>query len=553
MVLRYLAPLCCLVFVLSPANAQDDDDSPAEQKRLIPVITVAADIQEFRQSRDQAVRLLGEDHASPDLYGLLDAFFADEDTTKSDGSQRVARLEMYVTQAMPSGELGYGLDIVYPGDKERFLKIVGAQQLEYREIEQDVLLMGGNETCVLGSGFVAIPQIDDEPYGPPQVDRLRKLMADTAMTRYENTLSVSSRPSQIGRSTLKPVIDGIRATLLTQAQRRDDDAEISYLTRTVQRRSLVALLDSFFNDCEELEYSLNYKESERTTDLQLRMTAKKNSAADQFIARFHSVRNRSMLWLHPNHTAFVSLALPLPDVVTETMPKLTAEVALALQTESGLHQNQIVEHIGGKKQFDALLQAIPKEDRIAHVLVLPLESASALESTWINLVSTTAKNGSVVLNVGEVGGWPLHAITEDNASWVDLTGAPDAGLYWVMADDCMAFLVGTEDDVPLFEQIITRNFEPSAQSNRFRNAAFAASSPSMFLHRLGIADVPESVRQRAETDGVSAINDDITVVLHAQPHTLLLTATFEPDAFLSALTTYTASLELLGELLDEIE
>ena len=536
---------CCTVFHVSA----DEIVAPTDDQELISVASLTAELKQFQQSREHAVRILGEDISDLELYEALEEL---GHPAADSGFPTTALFEVYITKSTLTSELGSGMDMVYPGGKNELLKIISDDDTKLTELQDDVLVVDDELTVVLGDGRFAIPLVENEQRGDAQFSRLRKLMDDVARHRSHKMLSISSRPSEIGRSTLKPLIDGLRATLLTQAQRRDDDDEFSDATRSLQQHSLVGLLDSFFNDCEEFEYSLNYDDADNTTDLQIRMVAKKKSETNRFIGQFASVRNRTLSWLHPDSAAFVSFSVPLPDLVTDALPKIMSEGFLAVESELNLTDHLIdpavVEQFAGKKQFDAVLQAIPTDERTAHILVLPLESANSLESTWLKLVSASGDIG-VQLNVGEVGGWPLHAFYEDNDFWAQLTSSPDAAFYCVMTDQCVAFLAGTADDISLFEQIVTRDFEPSERNNRFRQAAFAASIPTTFLNSLSLLELPTSIRHRITENGLSAIDDDITVTLHAEPQTLVLNARFDADAFVSAMTAYTYSIEVLADIL----
>jgi hypothetical protein len=389
---------------------------------------------------------------------------------------------------------------------------------------------------------------------PELTDRLAPLLTQMQNGQSSRLVSITCKPRSIGQSALKPWINGLRAEMLTNAQRRNDDTDLEHVWNSMYQRSLVALLDTLFNDIENIEYSLAWSRHDHILTVELKIDARSKSPLDQYIARIKETGNRSLSWLHPDHTYFAAMSLPLPELVQETMPQFATVFSAAIKDSFGISQHSSREVDLLLNQFrergiaQQLVQAIPAADGSTAVIgIIPLEGDIAFSPALLELASAI-EDSQLETSITDFNGWPVHRLREP-ATEFDISG----DLYLVATDHSLAWMMGSEQALSVFENVVQRQYSADPTGDRFRRSAFAMQAT---LASLADTVFAEEIRKYLPQDPEAnreSLQDQIEVVIDTEPHSLLITARFQPDVCLPGLHLYEKSFEQIINFFEELD
>lgn len=526
---------------------------------LIPVVSLKGDLRSLLKAKEYVKELQVEGATDATMFELVE--FTDELPSLPDQTEpRTTRIEAYLASAKLGGDISMAMDLILPGDKQALLDVLGGDaETEIVQQDEGVVMMGGIP-CVATERYFGIPQMDDEHRNSDnEIERLQKLLRETEEERLTKTMSISSRPKEIGRSQIGPILQAYRATLLTQAQRRDEEDDGPYLARSVLQKSMVALFDLLFQEVEQLEYSYTFAENDKSSDIQMRVETTKGSAASRYIRSLQKKRNRSLGWLHPKQQLFASASLPIPELLRKSLPDLSRLVLTALHEQlpqtSGPNPvfERVLRQFVEEERFEFLCQTIPvSDDAMATFVVIPLTSASSLESATIQLINAT-ESSSFELNIGDAGGWPVHAFSDGPEFLSDITDEEE--FLWVLTDDCLVISFGgdnLEDWLSMLEEIVTRDFEPPPEAERFSRVSVALQTTALHLGKTGLIELPKVLEQRVIEDSTTVLDDSILVTLQPEGDAVSLKATFQRDAIAPSIITFEVGIELLLDPLDDL-
>jgi hypothetical protein len=384
-------------------------------------------------------------------------------------------------------------------------------------------------------------------------ERLPQLVAETQNAQFRHLSSITANPQQLGKSLLRHSINAYRAELLADAQRRNNDTDFLYECRSVTQRGLVSLLDTFFNDIQSLECSLDWSQDDHSLTITARIVARNKSPLDQYIATIGSTGNRSLSWLHPDHTSFITTSLPIPDLIRDALPQIANTTAAGLKEELGLSEHGVQQTILLVNQFseqgfaETLIQAIPSPDGSTAVIgMVPLQGDISFSPTLLELVST-ATDSPWETSVTDIDGWPVHRIhkpaTDFNIS---------SDLYLIATDHCLGWMAGSEETLSIFENVVQRQYSPDETGNRFRRSALAARTTlSQMSASFFDGEISEFVPPTAAD--ADTPRDQIEVVIDTEPHCLLLTARFQADASQLGICVFDLALEEFLDWFQELD
>ena len=97
------------------------------------------------------------------------------------------------------------------------------------------------------------------------------------------------------------------------------------------------------------------------------------------------------------------------------------------------------------------------------------------------------------------------------------------------------------------------DFEETAEAQRLSRSCFAASTDARFLARLDEEFLPETVRERLETDSSLPLDDRVTISVNADDRTIEMQAAFERDALLCGTRVFEIGVIWLVSWLDELD
>ncbi|APZ93974.1 hypothetical protein [Fuerstiella marisgermanici] len=552
-----------LAFQPTALNADEENEAaeaaPPIEVQLIPLITLKSDLRTTMKAKEHFMELAQTNDANEvgdvAIFELANIGGVTSESLLADEAPRRMIYDIHFT--FPKFSM-VG-DLVIPGGDAQLEEVLGKSN-EEQEVTQDANGM----TTVDGGAFIttdrylAVRQLEGNVTVKDTAAQLRQLLKDVESNRQQKTFTISGNPRKLGRSALKPKLAAMRATMLTQAQERDNDDPLSAMSRSLMYRMYATWFDAFFDDTERLELVFDYSESDRTSSVELILDAVKGSPLAQYIGRLSNVRSRGASYLHPEHEAFVAFSIPLPEMLTNILPQLSSASLLWLQKELGMGESpnpavsDVVQQLADRGQLDLLAQvvALPDGGRTM-IFVMPLDSASALESTSIQLVSKM-NDSHWELNSGEVGGYPMHRLDGQQFGLSGAYGGTDGDVYFVMTEHCIAMAIGREDSLGILQKIIARDFDADTATSRLSRSAFAMQFPARVLTELDMTEQPAGLTARLADDEDSPIHDNVTFALNAAPQQLTITATCESDAMITALTTHQWFIEVLSASIDTI-
>lgn len=523
---------------------QAETPVPRQKVSLTPLLSLSLDARRIAAATAHAEEILQEEPSGV----LFDVYlqFGPEDLNQVPKSLNPQfRMEIYT--AYPTASVCY--DTVSWATSEQVQEILAeAGQAAAANETPDGMLEQEAMSFVRSENYVAMRMFDSGVYTEDTASDLRKLLQQTEQTQASKAFSISCKPRTIARSAVKPFIDAQRALLATNSQQLDDEDSFSAVGRPLYYRMLNGLISAVFDDTESFEFSFDYSPNDRRSTVELGFTTAKGTEFDRYIGRLSDTRNRSLAYLHPEQTAFVSAAVPLPELLSSVLPQLSVEFLKTIQKELGVAvadgsmAGSIMSQFEESKQIDFLAQTVPTSaDSQVGIFVLPLTSASSLESTSIQLAAHIPEQ-IWQRNVGEVAGFPIHKVTLDETE-----------IFLTLTNDCVAAMIGPEESLSVLEKIVTRNFEQSPAANRFARTAFAIQGSGVELSKIGLQELPRRLAERLNDDGRSSLEDSFEFSLQTEPHQLALRATFAPDALMVADQTFELGAQLLGELLNSLD
>ncbi len=540
----------CVVALVPSVSAADEaeETEPAVEVSLVPLLSLKADVREALQCLKLYETLAGADSGREEyaLFEIMEIASSSENVlAEDDPSQMVYDIHLTFPK------LSMVADLVVPVGSEALDELMDIDESEVEE-RADGLMVGDDAAFIKTDRYVAVQQIEGNIFVKDTAARLTRLLKDVESNRVSQTLSISAKPRKVGRSPLKPMLASMKATLLTHAQQRDNDDPLSATSRSFVFKSFAAWFDALFEDTETFELNFDFSESQQTSLVELKLAAAENSTLDQYISRLSKVRSRSLSYLHPDNEAFLSMSIPLPKLLTDLLPQLSSESLVALQSAVGMSETpspalaEVIRQLVERSQLDLLLQAVPlPSGGRAAIMVLPLDSASALEPASIQLISGLA-DSHWSLNDGEVAGYALHTLDGQQFGFGADLGGIDGDVYFVMTEHCLAIAVGEEELLDVLEEVITRGFDPPRAASLFARSAFAAQFRGRLFSDLEFTDVPDGIQNRLKEDEEAEIHDNVTFALNTAAQQLTISATFDPDALVAALATHEFCVEVLS-------
>ncbi len=549
-----------LTFQPIALNADEEKEAaeaaPPVEVQLIPVVSLKADLRTSMTAQKHFIELRGsEDGSDVAIFEIAQVAGDTSELPQTGDNPRRMILNAHLT----APDFSTAIDMVMPNGaaqrKELLGKSFGDEKLV--QDENGVAMIDGG-VAVITDSYLATRQFGGNFTVRNTAAQLRQLLKDVESNRQQETFTISGDPRKLGRSALKPKLAAMRATMLTQAQKRDNDDPLSAMSRSLMYRLYATWFDAFFDDTERLELVFDYSESDRKSSVELVLDAVKGSPLDQYIRRLSKVRSRGASYLHPEHEAFAAFSIPLPELLTKILPQLSSASLLWLQKELGMGESpnpavsDVVQQLADRGQLDLLAQvvALPGGGRTM-IFVVPLDSASALESTSIQLVSKM-NDSHWELNSGEVGGYPMHRLDGQQFGLSSAYGGIEGDVYFVMTEHCIAMAIGREDSLGILEKIITRDFDSDTSASRLSRSAFAMQFPARVLTEIGMTEQPAGLTARLRDDEDAPVHDNVSFALNAAPQQLTITARCEPDAMITALTTHQWFIEALSASIETI-
>ena len=519
-----------------PIPAVEEELPPRQKVSLTTLLSLELDVRRVEGAKTHAEELLGEEPSST-IFEILDMVPIDRDSAPESAFPQF-RMQIFTAYPVPAT----GFDLVFWGSKQQWEKEVNEAK-SYVEISEGVYEAEGSQ-FTFSEHYGAMRTLEGNVYTDDTGTALRRLLQQTEQARSAKALSITSTPKALSRSAIKPFIDAQRATLATNAQQRDEEDSLMAIGRPLSYRMLNSMLSAVVDDTESFEYSFDYSLNDRRSTVELSFQTAKGSEFDRYIARLNQVRNRSLTYLHPDHTSFATIAVPLPELVTSVLPQLSIELfnGLELQAPDIVTFGQVVSQLVEANQAELMVQTIATsaESQLT-IAILPLASASSLESTSVQLVSGLGDQ-TWQKNVGEVGGWPVHKGEIDETDF-----------YFTLTDHCIAVMLGPEDSFGVLEKVVTRDFEESPDAARFARTAFAVQTSSVELSQIEWLSLPKRIMERLEDDGRSSLEDSIEFSIQTEPQKVSVRASFGPDALIAGTQVYEFGIEMLSELLNALE
>jgi hypothetical protein len=531
----------------SSVIAQTETGSPTESPEpALPIPSSSVDLfslkvnirqlYDLRQSLQQTYQ---EDAIDSDLLDVA-GVFGDPRLFERDGPIYMRQdVMLSFPQMLPI------ITVLYPNVTELAKEISGE--------DSQTLKTDGSIQHIEGNALIATEDYIAMLYGEGIdtsgiTDRLTTMVSETENSPITDMLSVSTQPRAIGRSPYRQIINGLKATMLTNAQRRDNERDFEHAWRSLFQRSAAAMLDTLFDDIDTVELSLNRSREDGSLTIELRIDAHEDSALDQYIAGVRESGNRALSWLYPDHTTFAAVSLRLPELVKDSLPQIAAVSAAILQEELKLSENStreielLLNQYKQRGTAELLVQAIPAADgTTALVGVLPVDGDVSFSPTLLELVSAVGESG-IKIAVTDIDGWPVHRIPLATNT-PDVTG----DFYFVATESALAWMVGTEEAISVFEKVVQRQYTADQAGNRFRRSILAIqSSISSLLFPPLDGGVREYLPQRAEQD-TTPLQDQFEIVIDTEPHQILLSGRFQRDAVLLGLNLFETGFVGLAE------
>lgn len=409
-------------------------------------------------------------------------------------------------------------------------------------------------TVVLSDNSYGLSYGENLEYSAADATRLKQLMKETAETSINNVCFIKSEPYKIGRSVLKPQLNAVRSMLHTQAQRRDDELELDYQARATYQRTLVSLLDAFFNETKSIEYALDFDANNPSVTLSITVNAVTGTALDKYVARIGSQRSRLLSYLHPDQRGFVSASIPLSEELASNLPRIMGLGASAIAGMDATKPLAGIEHalrqIEDEKSIECLVQALPgSDDTLSYIMIVPLRDAASLNTPLIQLVSAVDdSNGKASTELGRVGEWQAHNL---NLGLESDSGEKQS--FVVTTDDCIALCLATEGDMPVIQAVLERDFEETAAARRFQRSAFAFATTHSSMKQLNDQLFDDSMLELKVPDDESPLPEGrLELSLQTAPHQLTMTARFDNDAVGDGISLFSSTLEMLLEQVENL-
>ncbi len=518
--------------------------------QMIPLFSVTMDIAALRRFRTQLQERSTQPPVIAEYLDRNSLFMLTQDGV---GIAQDVSTGLRYNATMTRPAIGYFGDFVYPFGPEVLEALEAEDGLMQRE--PNVYEMG--ETLVVISGTtLAASQAEDIAWSEQDIARLRRLIQEAESSPPPNLAAISIRPQTIGRSAVKQELAGFRARRLAEAQQRDDDDELDSLTRGVWQQLQISLFDAFFNDTEQLNYTLDFDAAAQSLTVELKLKCAKRSPLDDSIVRIAATRGRALSYLHPNQVGFVCATVPLPKDIATSLPLFAALCAHRLEQTDGLADSlpavieQTLQKFADDRQVECLLQAVATDHKsTVYLMVMPLEYASTLQAPLIQLVSATSTTPHTI---GEAGGFQVTELPDGKLLFEDPLGIDSmpakTRAMLVTTDQCLAVMLGTEQDLPLLDTILKQDFEPPPAAKRFRQSIFAAEAGFTSLASLDKSVLHNTLslaKQQGADDDSPQPSGKIEIYLHTAPQELTLTARFESDTMLTGITLVDSSVRLL--------
>ena len=529
-----------------PAESTQKTGIPVakQEVRLTPLLTIKGDIRRIQAAITHAKELTQSEEPS-DFFVSLSVISETDFSSVPETEQPM--FQLYISSTFPI--LTIAVDIVTWGNKTQFQKLIAdaAEDETFQELP-DGTLVSDSLMGVFSERYFAMRQLDHEYSCTTTLSDLRKLLQTVEQDRLSKTFSISTRPRQTGRSNLQPILAVQKATLETNAQQRDKEDSLVAIGRPLSYRMLTGLFNAFFEDTENVEYSFDYSPHDQSSSVELKFAALKGSEFDRYISRLSQPRNRALSYVHPEHTSFAALSLPLPELLTNVLPDLSSESLKSLQQLAGTGVaptpaiRQVMSQFAESRQLNYLIQTVKlPEQTQATVMVIPLGAASTLESISVELISAT-NDGHWQSNFGNVGGWPVHRGKFDEFEF-----------YFTLTDQCVAVVIGPESSLGTLEKVVIRDFDETPSVSRLGRTALAVKTSSVALHGVLGFELPMRIVKQLQHGGPASVNDAIEVSVQTEPHQVSIRATFGPDALMNALELYEMGIAILTTALDLID
>ena len=400
--------------------------------------------------------------------------------------------------------------------------------------------------------------------GDTRLESVRPFMIE-ALERFKNsppkhTCSYTFEPRRIPSHVRAAITSTIVAGLSASAQQRDGESEFEFRTREVWVKPLISAIDLLSNQIESITYSFDRDDSAQQVRCVLDVKAVAKSNFEYWINRQHETRCKALSWLHPQHDSFFSVSLVLPEVVTTTLPFFSGALLDALGEAGLLAPHNLAECKrtvqgmidGGSLQL--LAQSVPVGPGAFDVLVTqPLPRESDLTSTAIELASAQSL-GDWIVAFSEIDGWPVHLLPDimsgESATTTGITFPSD--LQFCATDTALQWHFCSKESHSLLSDVVKREFDETPDSQRFRRSAITLKTDCRFLFsRIAQTDDwPSFFPPVSATSGEADRSHEVTATLDADRGHLSLTATFERNAVVVGICSYSEMFLLLVQGLD---
>lgn len=276
-------------------------------------------------------------------------------------------------------------------------------------------------------------------------------------------------PANLLRTHARDRIRGVLASASTMAQQRDGESTADHALRAAAMQLAVDAGQSCLKDLSALRVEMGRGSASGEIEVQVSARAKKDSQLHRRFEDLRKTRNRSVSWLHPAHTGFLTVSLPFPQNVAEMLSargnlqgvsEILGRLILSLEL---MPLAQLVDSRHGPGKLELLIQTLPCSDESTAVIWIwpgPAETAEAIRQVnWKNATPMT------------VAGYP--AWQEDGLKVGDVS----MKLTVVETEQCVAAVIGTNAALEMLVEVLRRDFKESATARRHTRSVLAADLP----------------------------------------------------------------------------
>lgn len=387
---------------------------------------------------------------------------------------------------------------------------------------------------------------------------LNQLLKDTEAHRSLAVAELIFEPRKSVHKLRKPFLDAMLAAYNTDLQRRDDEDELAFRFRDVQGKSVASLIDLLLNQLEQVRLALFTDDGTDNVRWDLEIRAVAGSELDGWIQRQEKCRNRVIRGLHPDHAAFLSVSLAIPETLQTLLPALSQPVCDRLVSENvitagtGRQLNDALRQLTGASSIELLLQTMTNADgEVSVIATIPFAEPAAISAATIEMISYT-KDSRWQTNWVEIDGAPVHRMSGiQPGDLLDLNQQPK-DLCLVMGERQLVLQVAPPGSTSLLASVVRQDFPEHELAPRLSRSGLSLGfrvQDSRWLADSDRSGLEELLYGRKLAQDEQP-QDQISVAMLHDPHTITLRTTFERDATVAGVTSY---LNLVFQLLEQLE